>query len=355
MDDQKLWDKSDIYESDGETFFSDDEECNDSSNINDTSRGNTVMNISKEPPANGSLIKKLASGCDMPRRRGERRMPGIYRLDDEVNVNDDRSYRSYINGTVTVDDTGRQVPTKLFLDAGNLLSQGCAISERFFKRSGAHMVRRIQKRCSTAKKGRGSALTMVGVCSPLTIRVRGMTKSLHIPAPVILKDLADDINLGNRCLQIWNVNLTFQDHGTTLSDNVSGDNIPLISRISDRGENTHAANEVPRGRPIERGKSVSTGGSPAPTQIIQVPIEAKTEHVLKPNQLTFVDVKSWKTGRVVMIEPLRNDALCQAVPGIYTNMLRVAVINLGETAVTIKPDHIIGWCQQCTVVDTEDN
>ena len=57
--------------------------------------------------------------------------PGVQR------VSQDEPYRSYLMGAVMVGDTGKKCHTPLFIDQGNLLPMGCAISDTFSRRSGA--------------------------------------------------------------------------------------------------------------------------------------------------------------------------------------------------------------------------
>ena len=50
----------------------------------------------------------------------------------------------------------------MMLDSGNLIPTGVAISDRFLKECGASLVRKMRKKCNTAKQGDENAMWQIG-------------------------------------------------------------------------------------------------------------------------------------------------------------------------------------------------
>ena len=60
--------------------------------------------------------------------------------------------QAYINAKVHIENTGKNFTERVFVDPGNLLNNGLAISYDFFKRSGLRLVERQDTYCHTAKR-----------------------------------------------------------------------------------------------------------------------------------------------------------------------------------------------------------
>ena len=158
------------------------------------------------------------------------------------------------------------------------------------------MVRRINKPCHTAKKGKKSAMVQVGISSALTIKLPGLSKVLYVPEPVVLRGLVDEVNVGSGALQRWGVDLRYRPDGTTLADAFGTDQIPLIAKIATSDtvnvEPPMADLSVPRGRPavnhINGLGNIKSRRSQPPTRAKQVSLKVKGTQVLRQNALNFV-------------------------------------------------------------------
>ena len=65
--------------------------------------------------------------------------------------------QAYIHAKVRVENTGKHFTERVFIDPGNLLHNGLAISHEFFKKSGLRLVERQNTYCHTAKKAKSGA------------------------------------------------------------------------------------------------------------------------------------------------------------------------------------------------------
>ena len=124
--------------------------------------------------------------------------------------------QAYINAKVHIENTGKHFTERVFVDPGNLLHNGLAISYDFFKRSGLRLVERQDTYCHTAKKAKSGALFQLGYSSPLSLKLPGISKILLVERPVILKNLCDSLNLGMGCLQKLEADMSFRKTGTRL-------------------------------------------------------------------------------------------------------------------------------------------
>ena len=124
--------------------------------------------------------------------------------------------QAYINAKVHIENTGKNFTERVFVDPGNLLNNGLAISYDFFKRSGLRLVERQDTYCHTAKKAKSGALFQLGYSSPLSLKLPGISKVLLVERPVILKNLCDSLNLGMGCLQKLEADMSFRKTGTRL-------------------------------------------------------------------------------------------------------------------------------------------
>ena len=110
-------DEDTIYWSDDDIYFSDcSDQDDDSSSAYCTNKHNSQY-----------YDRDRVITADLDRDRVMTDEPGIYK------VSHVQSRRSYVQGNIRMENTGQIFRSKLFVDPGNLLNQGCAISETFFK------------------------------------------------------------------------------------------------------------------------------------------------------------------------------------------------------------------------------
>ena len=170
---------------------------------------------------------------------------------------------------------------RVFIDPGNLLRNGLAISQEFFKKSGLRLVERQNTFCNTAKKAKSGALFQLGIASPLSLRLPGISKVLFVEKPVVLQGLCDSLNLGMGCLQKLEADMQFRKNGTRLV--CREDEVNLIAGLGGNGgEWVKSGVDAPSGQPkldqcnnteamkaeigsLATGKCVANGLGPSPT------------------------------------------------------------------------------------------
>ena len=116
-------DEEEVYWSDEDTYFSDDSSNDvDSSSAYCTNKHNSqhhdrdrVMTADRVITADPDQV--ITADHD----RVMTDEPGIHK------VSYAQSRRSYVRGNIRMENTGRIFSSKLFVDPGNLLNQGCAI------------------------------------------------------------------------------------------------------------------------------------------------------------------------------------------------------------------------------------
>ena len=212
-----------------------------------------------------------------------------------ISNREDNSYKSCLWGDVRSSGGGKVHRVKMMLDCGNLLPDAVAISKSFFLRSGLKLVSKKARRCTTAKAG--GSIKAIGIASPICIRVPGISKTVEIQAPIILEGLTDEVNLGNKALQQWKVNMTFRPDGTYLYTQSGGESVALIANLTDDAPSQAPGESRGRGtKRVHTQKSCPEYVCPGKRQREKEPermpskqdIIAGCDTVLKPNHLTFI-------------------------------------------------------------------
>ncbi len=85
-------------------------------------------------------------------------------------------------------------PMKAMVDTGNTVETNVAISERLHKRLGIGFKKQQITQIGTASKTQ--KIKKMGISSRIFLRIDGIDKIIGIN-PCIIRDLSDDINLGN--------------------------------------------------------------------------------------------------------------------------------------------------------------
>ena len=170
--------------------------------------------------------------------------------------------QAYINAKVRVENTGKHFTERVFVDPGNLLHNGLAISYEFFKRSGLRLVERQDTYCHTAKKAKSGALFQLGYSSPLSLKLPGISKILLVERPVILKNLCDSLNLGMGCLQKLEADMSFRKTGTRLI--CRKDEVNLIAGLRGTVDASHDTG-IAVGSCVTEHSTNSNGLEPNPT------------------------------------------------------------------------------------------
>ena len=260
----------------------------------------------------------------------------------------DTARRANAQGKVSTLNMQEKHQVKVFIDSGNLVSTGTAISEKCRQRLGIGFSTRKTKNISTASTA--GNLVQTGVSETLVIRIKGLKHPIVTKA-VVLQDMGDDMNIGNATLQDLHkatgkeVKLEFHDTGTSL---YCGSNcVNLINKIGPAtilGSNITEPAMEPKGR--ERSKIRSSSKekprdrAPSRKKVTKIRVERETK--IKGNHLSFI-----KIGQTIktpfMIEPKKHaDSLCQLVPGVYKNTDKIGILNLDKRSVTLKPGDTLG-------------
>ena len=260
-----------------------------------------------------------------------------------ISNREDNSYKSYLWGDVRSSGGGKVHRVKMMLDCGNLLPDAVAISKSFFLRSGLKLVSKNARRCTTAKTG--GSIKAIGIASPICIQVPGISKTVEIQAPIILEGLTDEVNLGNKALQQWKVNMKFRPDGTYLYTQSGGESVALIANLTD--DTPSQAPGESRGRGTKRvhtQKSCLEYVCPGKRQRDKEPermpskqdIIAGCDTVLKPNHLTFIQCEKVETKDDIIVEPHLELSTCQAVAGAYKSVDKIAYLNLSDKPIVVK-------------------
>ena len=137
---------------------------------------------------------------------------------------------------------------KIMVDSGNTLRGGLGISPEMHKKLGGkwHSKPRGYLEAGTSKQGSG--LQVLGTCEEISLKFDGLNKKLFF-RPLVIKDLADEINIGTEALQRFRCTLRFDEQGTTFSDMDADEEVQLIKTIDDTGPG-----------PVEEGCSEPVNG-----------------------------------------------------------------------------------------------
>ena len=104
----------------------------------------------------------------------------------------------YIYGQAQNVSIGLSITTKMMVDQGNLLGTGVGMSEAFLKNMKLGYMKIARSNVRMAAKG--AEMTRLGLSKPFTIHLDGIRTGFDVQATII-KELADDINLGAGFLQ----------------------------------------------------------------------------------------------------------------------------------------------------------
>ena len=327
-------DEDDIYVSDTDIFMSDDDsDWKDEDDINKSRCTET----------------RETGGAVLLGARGRRnRRPGVYQV-GVTTGQDDLSFRAYVNGEIKWDESGKNCPRRIMIDSGNLIPNGVAISDRFLREAGASLVKRMRRKCNTAKES--ECMWQIGEATPISIRLPGFSRVLHVPKPVVLTGLADDVNIGAGALQRWGVDLQFRPNGTTLRDGQGMDRVPLVSKVSQPPVTQNEPPAPGRGRPICVASGPRSRSPPPVRDSLVVSLKVRGVQTLPAHSLSFIKMHGWGQGTLCSVSPLHETATCLAVDGLYRNVDKIAVINLGDTPIKLQEGQIIAKCQRAETVE----
>ena len=257
----------------------------------------------------------------------------------------------HVTGLMQNPGTREITKLKMVIDQGQTVKQGILISEELMKKLNLPYERLLQgKKVGTAKGS--AALEKVGITKPFNIKIPGISKTFSSKA-VVCKDVADECNLGTAFLQSIHratglkPRLEFSHDGTRLV--LGEDQVELVRRLSpqkqvvqpaekhgDNGLGPEDPTQGDRGRqarrqtaPTEKRRSASVGARKKRI----MPIFLKKDTLVKGNSLNFVEVD--RIPASALLEPVKAMGLgsVRAVPGIYQDQKKIAVLNLEEDRV----------------------
>mgnify|MGYP003312821645 CR=1 FL=1 len=223
---------------------------------------------------------------------------------------------------------------KAFIDNGNTTHGGVAISERLHKELGLKFKRRQKITLNTAAKG--GKLNVLGTSRPILVKFDGINTKFKI-CPLVLADLADDINVGTDFLQTHRFTLSFDPMGTKLK-NATGSSqlISCLSTADNRegrlGTRSEGLRDTKRERSI--GKVKNAPGSP---------VTCIEDAILKPGRLTFVKIPKMKVPGNILVTPVDEESIkcVQAVSAVYYDPGKIALLNISDAAQKLKKGAII--------------
>ena len=276
-------------------------------------------------------------------------------------ISDDNRRKTYINGIIRSNQASCN--QKIMIDSGNTLKGGIGISPEMHQKLGGKYHTRPKQRILAGTSKKGSGLTVLGISEEITLKFKGINKSI-VCKPMVIKELTDEINVGTQALQKFRCTLRFDENGTTLSDVDSVDpGVQLIKSVSDSNtgagkpaETEEDSEPVPRGRgprsssePSKRKRESSVGHREKVSEV-----KTTRDVILKANTVSFVPVNTEVLGEV-LVEPLEGDQLVQAVVAAYKNPGRVAVLNLGQEDRILKKGRTVGTASRLRVVQNQDS
>ena len=252
----------------------------------------------------------------------------------------------HLTGLMTNPETGKSTKLKMVVDQGQTVKQGILISEELMKELGLSFEKLLPgKKVGTAKGG--ATLEKVGITKPFSLKIPGISRTFKSRATVC-KDVADHCNLGTAFLQSIHratnlkPRLEFSKDGTRLT--LGEDEVELVRRVAPVRAAQEVANQpeskglgpdgpapVDRGRqaprrtvPVERRRSTSVGARRRGA----LPVFVEKDTVVKGNSLHLVQVD--RIPASALLEPVKIPGLggVSAVPGLYRDQKKVAVLNL---------------------------
>ena len=268
-----------------------------------------------------------------------------YETQDENTDDEERVRRAqgschnnvHLTGLMTNTETGKSTKLKMVVDQGQTIKQGILISEELMKELGLSFEKLLHgKKVGTAKGG--ATLDKVGITKPFTLKIPGISRTFKSRATVC-KDVADHCNLGTAFLQSIHratgltPRLEFSKGGTRLT--LGTDEVELVKRAADQPEGKGLGPDGPapgdRGRraprrtvPVDRRRSTSVGARRRGA----LPVFVEKDTVVKGNSLHLVQVD--RIPASALLEPVKIPGLggVSAVPGLYRDQKKIAVLNL---------------------------
>ena len=272
-----------------------------------------------------------------------------YATDDEEavrKVKEPSHNNVHLTGLMRNPETGKSTRLKMVIDQGQTIKQGVLISEELMKELGLSYEKLLPgKKVGTAKGG--ASLEKVGITKPFNIRIPGISRTF-VSRATVCKDVADQCNLGTAFLQSIHratglkPRLEFSEDGTHLV--LGEDQVELVRRVAPKTPSMDVAKEeegtglgpdgpgqVDRGRqtrrqtaPEEKRRSASVGVRRKGA----LPVFVEKDTVVKANSLNFVQVD--RVPATALLEPVKIPGLgsVSAVPGVYKDQKRIAVLNL---------------------------
>ena len=261
---------------------------------------------------------------------------GVRRVKEPTNNN------VHLTGLMQNPENGKTTKLRMVIDQGQTVKQGILISEELMQKLNLSYEKLLPgKKVGTAKGG--ASLEKVGITKPFTIKIPGISRTFLSKA-IVCKDVADQCNLGTAFLQSIHratglkPRLEFSKDGTRLV--LGDDQVELVRRVAPLKPSTEVAAEeggkelgpeapvVDRGRPPGRRTVQEEQKRSVPRRRAALPVFAEKDTMMKGNSLNFVQV-----GRIpasALLEPVDTPGLggARAVPGVYRDQKRVAVLNL---------------------------
>ena len=259
----------------------------------------------------------------------------------------------HVNGLLQNPATKATTKLRMVIDQGQTTKAGILMSESLVEKLGLpYEILLPGKKLGTAKGG--AALEKVGLTKPFNIRIPGVGMTFSSKA-VVCKDVADECNLGTAFLQ--NIHkatglkprLEFSKDGTRLV--LGGDQVELVRRVAPQKPTTETADadggsgpEAPdpgglglppgfaeRGRPARRQAALESKrrpGSVGARSTGTLPVFLEKDTLVKANSVNFVQVR--RIPASALLEPVKTPGLgsARAVPGVYRDQTKVALLNL---------------------------
>ena len=252
----------------------------------------------------------------------------------------------HVTGLMQNPETGKSAKLRMVIDQGQTIRQGVLISEELMKRLDLSFEKLLPgKKVGTAKGG--ASLEKVGITKPFNIKIPGISRTF-LSRATVCKDVADQCNLGTAFLQSIHratglkPRLEFSKDGTHLV--LGRDQVELVRRVAPQTPSTDVVEEeegkglgpdgpdhVDRGRqarrqtvPEEKRRSDSVGARRRKA----LPVFVEKDTVVKANSLNFVQVD--RVPATALLEPVKIPGLgsVSAVPGVYKDQKKIAVLNL---------------------------
>ena len=220
---------------------------------------------------------------------------------------------------VTLASEWGQVKTKALLDSGN--NSDIVISEKLHNKLNASFVKLGGNVLGAGRQ----RLKVKGVSTPMKLKFKEKT---YIVRPTVIRDLTDNVNIGRNFMKKLEIGLKF-GHPDVMESNEG--EIPMIKSMKEG-----------RGRDPKKGP----GAKEREKQTIPQPVMASETILVPPNCLYFVKCNTIEGERVV--EPLR-DPNMQALPAVYRDAEKVAVLNLASEFRIVKAGEGIGDAYECRV------